>query len=90
MPCILDEPNWAVCPSFKDPEWKFLTQSTVNSHQGDHLITLEEAAQQMKMLGPMKTNARLLPGTTRSCRTELSKMSGTGPSVMNRMPHRLN
>ena len=48
MPRILDEPNWAVCPSFEDPEWEFLRQSMVNSHQGNHIITLEEAAQQMK------------------------------------------
>ena len=48
MPCILDGPNWVVCLSFKDPEWEFLSQSTVNGHQGNHPITLEEAAQQMK------------------------------------------
>ncbi|KAN0136318.1 hypothetical protein V8E53_005923 [Lactarius tabidus] len=48
MPRIVDDPNWAVCLSFEDPEWEFLRQSTVNAHQGDQPLTLAEAAQQMK------------------------------------------
>ena len=48
MPHILDDLNRVVCPSFEDPEWECLRQSMVNGHQGNHPITLEEAAQQIK------------------------------------------
>jgi hypothetical protein len=48
MPRIVDDPNWAICPSFDDPEWEFLRQSAVNAHQGNQPLTLAEAAQQMK------------------------------------------
>ena len=48
MQQIVNDPTRAVCPSFEDPEWEFLRQSAVNSHQGAQPLTLEEAAQQMK------------------------------------------
>jgi hypothetical protein len=48
MPCIMNDPTQAICPSFEDPKWEFLRQSAVNAHQGDQPLTLDEAAQQMK------------------------------------------
>jgi hypothetical protein len=48
MPCIMNNPTQAICPSFEDPKWEFLRQSVVNAHQGDQPLTLDKAAQQMK------------------------------------------
>ena len=48
MPQIITDPTRATCLSFKDPEWEFLRQSMVESHQGDQPLTMEEATQWMK------------------------------------------
>ena len=48
MQCIADDPNRAICPSFKAPKWEFLRQSLVNVHQGDPPLTLADAAMQME------------------------------------------
>ncbi|KAH9073436.1 hypothetical protein EDB83DRAFT_2219647 [Lactarius deliciosus] len=48
MPHILEDPTWAVCPSFESVEWDFLRQSMVDSHQGVVPLTPEEATQRLK------------------------------------------
>ncbi|KAF8258536.1 hypothetical protein EI94DRAFT_1815139 [Lactarius quietus] len=48
MPCIIEDPNRAVCPNFGGPQWDFLRQSMIGANQGDQPLTHEEATQQMK------------------------------------------
>ena len=48
MPCIVDDPTRATCPSFEDPEWEFLRQNMLDANQGDPALTMDEATWRMK------------------------------------------
>ncbi|KAH9019642.1 hypothetical protein EDB85DRAFT_1873002 [Lactarius pseudohatsudake] len=48
MPCIIEDPTRAVCPSFESAEWEFLRNSMINTHQGPPPLTQDQATQRLK------------------------------------------
>ena len=45
---MIDDPTWAVCPSFEDADWDFLRQPLIDAHVGDAPLTVEEVTWRMK------------------------------------------
>ena len=45
---MINDPTWAVCPSFEDADWDFLRQPLIDAHVGDAPLTVEEVMWQMK------------------------------------------
>jgi hypothetical protein len=74
MPCIVEDPTWAVCPSFQDPEWEFLRQTMIDAHQGDqcsvcHTRFPDEGGEVWRP-GLCRYGRRSLGGTFREVRNE--------------------
>src|SRR6266702_3556577 len=59
MPCILEDPTWAVCLSFESDEWEFLRQSMIDAHLGAIPLTHEGATQHLKETWARENNSKI-------------------------------
>ena len=79
MPRIEIDPTWVICPSFKDPEWEFLWESMVNAHQGQPLLTLDRAAQQLKGAWACENQRKVDPWNTQLQQDQVYFQSSSTP-----------
>jgi hypothetical protein len=59
MPRITNDPSLEVCLSFEGPEWGYLCQIMINTHQGPQPLTTEEAVQDLKGTWAQEHNQRV-------------------------------
>ena len=56
---IIEDPTWAICPTFESEDWDFLRQSMIDAHRGDHPLTVDEATQRMKEAWTRENNRKV-------------------------------